>query len=170
MRKHQLTRQSKRGAGDFAPFFDWDESEQSPPVYPMPAEGLVERIAEGCERWIRQGGLIVRFHFGVSTENCKRDERGNLSGTYKVGKHCCPLAPLLEGLPSRFHPLADFAAVLGVDQFWVIGFVHGVDGTVKTLTGKRADYFEESLTYVEGREAGAQIAERYIHIPGGWEV
>lgn len=173
-------RPSKRSAGDFAPYFDWSEPEQNPPVYPLPDEGLRERISEGCERWIARGGLIVRYCFGVRTINCVRerlgrDERGetiwgSLSGVYAVDKHCCPLAPLLEGLPSRFQPVADFADVLGVDHFWVIGFLHGVDRTDKMLTGRRADYFAESLTHIEGRKAGEDIAEAYITIMGGWEV
>jgi hypothetical protein len=179
MKKHQFTR-PKHGAGDFAPFFDWVEPEQHPPVYPLPDKGLIERISAGCEGWMERGGLIVANHFGVKTVKCVReklgrDEKGNvlwgkLSGVYEEQKQCCPLAPLLDGLPSRFNPLADFALVLNTDHFWVIGFMHGVDKTNAMLTGRRTDYFEESLTYVEGRDAGVKIAERYVKLRGGWDV
>jgi hypothetical protein len=177
--RHQFTRQSRHNPGDFAPFFDWAE-EREPEVGSAPPEGIAERIGAACEDWMRRGGLIVRGTFGVGTvnrvrENRGRDERGQIiwggiTGTYAVNKHCCPLAPLLEGLPSRFNPVADFAAVLGVDHLWAVGFIHGVDKEVVAV-GKRLGVLEESLSYVDGRACGAKIAERFVtHIQGGWEV
>lgn len=178
MRRHQFTRRTQASPGDFAPFFDWAE-EREPSVGAVPPEDITERIAAACERHMQGGGLIVRGAFGASTvnrvrENRGRDERGEtiwggISGVYAVNKHCCPLAPLLGGLPSRFNPVADFAAVLGVDHLWVVGFIHGVDKEVFAV-GKRQGQLEESLSYVDGRAAGAKIGERFITIQGGWEV
>lgn len=179
MSRHQFTRGSKAQLGDFLPFFDWDEQATEPVVPAMPPEDIAERIEAACEDWMRRGGLIVRGAFGVSTVNCKRENRGRdecgqiiwggISGTYEVKKHCCPLAPLLEGLPSRFNPVVDMATVLGVDHLWVIGFIHGADGEV-LLVGRRLERFEDSLSYVDGRALGAKIAERFaVTIQGGWE-
>ncbi len=179
MNRHQFTRPEKGSPGDFQPFFDWAEPERAAPVGELPPEGLVERITSACEEWMRRGGVIVRGSFGVGTVNRRRELRGRdehgrpvwggLSGVYATEKYCCPLAPLLDGLPSRFNPVADFARVLGVDHFWVLGFIHGLDKTV-TLTGRRQEYLEESLTYVEGREAGVRIAERFVTLTKGWEA
>ena len=178
MSRHQFTRKSKAGLGDFAPFFEWSE-EREPEVAAILPEGIAERIAAACEDWMRRGGLIVRGTFGVSTVNRRRknegrDARGQIiwggiSGEYEVKKHCCPLAPLLEGLPSRFNPMADFAAALGVDHLWVVGFIHGVDKEVFAV-GKRQGQLEESLSYVDGRAVGVKIAERYVIHLDGWEV
>lgn len=180
MSRHQIHRQSKANPGDFAPFFDWGEPDAESVVSPMPPEDIAERIAEACERHMLGGGLIVRGAFGVLTVNCKRENKGRdargqiiwggISGVYEVKKHCCPLAPLLAGLPSRFNPVADFALVLGVDHLWVLGFIHGVDKEVLAV-GRRLEQLEESLSYVDGRATGVKIAERYvIHIQGGWTV
>jgi hypothetical protein len=176
--RYQLTRKSKAQPGDFVPFFDWDEPGEVA-IPEMPPEGLVERITAACESHLRGGGLIVRGAFGVETvqrkrENRGRDERGQviwggLSGVWAVKKHCCPLAPLLDGLPSRFNPVADFALVLGVDHLWILGFIHGVDREAFVI-GRRLADFEESLSYVDGRAAGVQIAERFVTVSGGWEV
>jgi hypothetical protein len=101
--RYQFTRQSKAQPGDFAPFFDWGEPDELA-VPLMPPEDIAGRIEAACESHMRGGGLIVRGAFGVSTVNCKRENRGRderghiiwggLSGVYKTLKHCCPLAPL----------------------------------------------------------------------------
>lgn len=169
--KHQFTRASKERPGDFAPFFEWADTDHDPPVYPLPEGDLLARISDGCEQWLSEGGSIVRYFFGVKTVNVKRSEDGRIiSAFYETLKHCCPLAPLLNGLPSNFNPLADAVRLLGADQYWVIGFVHGIDKTTAMMTGKRSHYFEDSLTYVEGREAGLKIGAKFIGARGGWEL
>lgn len=168
--KHQIHKGTRASAGDFAPYFDWDETEP-PSVAPLPDVSLTELIAEVCERWMRQGGLIVRYHFGVKTIAHRRsDGKWIIPPIYKTQKYCCPLAPLLDGQPSNFMPIADAANLLQVDQYFVVGFMHGVDQTTKSIVGRRMDIFDESPNYFEGRAIGLEIAERYITIPGGWEV
>lgn len=182
MSRHQLARKSKTGAGDFAPFFDWYEGEQAV-VSSIPDEDLIGRIIAACADWQTQGGVLVRCHFGVKTVNPTREnlgkrynerskryetEWGALSGTYQTQKHCCPLAPLLNGLPSHFNPIADFASILGVDHYWVIGFIHGFDKT-ELYTGRRASDLKESLSYCDGLAAGRKVAEEFYVLDVGWE-
>jgi hypothetical protein len=165
--KHRITSE-KEHAGDFLPYFDWHEGEQ---LFSLPPDlSLREMISDGCERWTERGGMIVRYCFGLETVNLRRDERDVLSGIYKANKYCCPLAPLLDGSPSNFHPLADAARLLQVDQFFIVGFMHAVDKTTLDVIGKRMDTFKEAPSYFEGESLGAEIAAKYIRIPGGWEV
>lgn len=168
MSRHQFTKGSAKRPGDFAPFFDWPDPDESPSVGAIPDEDLTERIIAACEEWQGKGGVLVRSHFGVKTVRAARDHADKLTGFYETQRYCCPLAPLLDGLPSRFNPLADFAAVLGVDHLWVVGFIHGFDRT-ELFTGKRAAQFNESLSYVDGNSAGRKIGERFYVIDVGWE-
>lgn len=182
MSKHQFTRGSGKKPGDFAPYFNWGDDE-NPSVGLIPDENLVERIVAACEEWQANGGVLVRSHFGVKTvrvtrENLgkRRNERtgrletewGKLSGFYETQKYCCPLAPFLDGLPSRFNPLADFASVLLVDHFWVLGVMHGFD-KAEWFVGRRGEQLKESLSYVDGLDAGRKVGERFYVIDVGWE-
>lgn len=178
-----MSRHRKR-PGDFEPFFDWGESEDGPTVGAVPPEGVTARIVAACEDWQRRGGVLVRCHFGVKTVRVtrekvgkRRDEKtgrteiiwGGLSGFYETQKYCCPLAPLVDGLPSRFNPLADFASALGVDHLWILGFIHGFDKT-ELYTGRRAEQLGESLSYVDGHAAGVKVASQFYVVDLGWEL
>jgi hypothetical protein len=168
VRRTQFTKGTRRGLSDFEPFFDWGGEDDSPSVGLIPAEDLTERIFKACEAWQGKGGVLVRSHFGVKTVRVKREGSGRLTGFYETQKYCCPLAPFLDGLPSRFNPLADFASVLAVDHFWVLGFIHGFDKT-EWFTGRREEDLKESLSYVDGLEAGRKVGERFYVIDIGWE-
>jgi hypothetical protein len=183
VRRVHYRRDTQKAVGDFAPFFDWDEMDESPSIGLVPSEDLTERIVASSEEWQAKGGVLVRSHFGVKTIRLSREnlgkvrnERtgrldtvwGKLSGFYETQKYCCPLAPFLDGLPSRFNPLADFALILSVDHLWVLGFIHGFDKT-EWFVGKREGQFNESLSYVDGYATGRKVGDRFYVIDVGWE-
>jgi hypothetical protein len=172
--RHEIHRKTRQNPGDFAPLFDWGE----PPAEPAPETDAAERLRRACADWIEGGGLICSSHFGVDVVNRHRVYRGKdqppgpLTGEYAVTnkrKYCDPFGALLHGRPYGAGILPDIAKILGVDEFWIVGFMHGLDGTDGGLTGRRADEFDESASYQDGLSAGRQIAEEFVRIQVGWE-
>lgn len=172
--RHEIHRNSKRTPGEFMPLFDWDTAEEMAEV--LDTLAAVKMLREACLRQIERGGLIVRFCFGARLANCRREDfgpsapAGPLRADYEAGKYCDPLGALLHDTPFGAGVLADAARLLGVDEYWMAGFLHGVDHTKPFMSGKRFADFDASPMYRQGREVGLEIAEEFIHIKGGWEV
>lgn len=169
--RHEIHRGTRRTPGEFAPLFDWlDEPEETAP--PVGDTDPLELLRSACElHTSEREGMIVRFSFGVDVINRRRAAGDKpLTGTYQASNYCDPFGALLHGTPYGAGILPDAARLLGVDELFIVGFLHGLDKAVHSLTGRREEVFEKSASYQSGYEVGDKIAEEFVRIPGGWEV
>ena len=164
MRQVYHKRGTRRGLSDFAPQFEWDA-----PVAALPNSEPIELLREACLSHLEAEGMICRQHFGVSLVNCKRIEGEPLRATYKAAKYCDPLGALLDGKPFGAGILPDAMRLLGVDEFWMAGFIHGYDRTPGFWRGRSADALDESDSYKTGFKAGLELGDEFALVELGWE-
>jgi hypothetical protein len=164
-------RGTRRGLGDFAPLFDWGESAAVPA-----STDPVGLLRDACLTHLEAEGIICRQHFGLSLVKCAREDRGAhqppgpLRATYKAARYCDALGALLDGKPFGAGVLPDAAKILGVDEFWLAGFMHGYDRTPGYWRGRNADAFDESDSYKAGFAAGRNVGDEFASVEVGWEA
>jgi hypothetical protein len=164
--RYQLTRRSKAQPGDFVPLFDWDGDADRDGGGSDP----VDTLRAACAEHVEAGGLIARQFFGVKVVNRKRlNNESPLTGTYKAANYCDPLAALLDGQPYGCGILPDAGRLLGVDEYRLAGFIHGLDRT-EFWVGRREEKFGESPSYRAGHVAGREIGAEFARIQVGWEA
>lgn len=143
----------------FTPYFDFDDYA----IAEAPRVDPTQVVMEACQAWVDRGNQIARGDFGVKSVGFYRDERGDLHATYEaMGEICCPFGVLLDGRESHFMIVADVVKLLGTDEFWGVGFIHGFDKENITTIGRNLDRFLGNANYIAGRAAGQQTAARFV--------
>src|SRR5205085_317164 len=97
---------------------------------------------------------IGRVPFGLDMKPLPREEGEPLKGTYHAKEITDPVGALLDGHSFRAGMMADAARILNVDEYWLVGFLHGFDGVDESLIGRKKKVLEESENYLNGVEAG----------------
>ncbi len=158
---------SNRSSRHYAAYFDLDfdgeirldEQQQTPDA----TQAAVRHITEACERWVARGNQVMRRTWGVETRQITRDERLSVRGVYAArGEVCDPLGVILDGQPSSCMPLVDAMRVLQVDEFWIVGFVHGCDRFTDETIGRTAEVLSKRPSYGRGHAAGQFIAAKFV--------
>jgi len=164
-RKNTRKRTVDRSEAQFALYFDFTEPESAEENAPDP----LKIIMEVCQSWVDKGNQIERISFGVSSRGLHRtsDKQGNITVHSKAfyqpnGEMCCPLGVVLIGTESHFMPLLDAAKVLGVDHFYVVGFVHGFDGQNISTIGRNLEELSKHESYLNGKEAGRIVSAKFV--------
>lgn len=164
----------KRNESDFASYFDFGDNPDQDVIDAQfehaPNADPVMEISRACEAWREQGGVIVRMGFGVKSKYMGDYPDGKpMPRIYQAAStHLSPEGCLLVGREARGDIINDFRAVLNVDEYWAVGFHHGVSRT-ETLTGKLREHFESSEEYVRGFDAALEITSAYLMVMGGWQ-
>jgi hypothetical protein len=163
----------KKNESDFASYFAFGDNpdinalesqfDHAPEIDP------IMEIARACESWRDSGGIIVRMGFGVRSKHIGFYPNGNpMPRIYEPDStHVSPEGCVLINREARGDILNDFRAALNVDEYWACGFHHALSQT-HTLAGKLREHFETSETYMNGFEAGLEIAATYLMVMGGW--
>lgn len=164
-------RAAEVSSAHFTPYFDFGVEADSASTTEACARAT-ELLREVCREWTRQGNRIDVCGFGVTTRGVVRD-CDTYSPTYNrilnpgryvaIGEICDPLGALLAGQRSTLMPVLDAARVLKVDEFYVVGFIHGFDSKgASSLVGKNLDKLEMNPAYHAGRDAGWEMRHRFV--------
>lgn len=82
------------------------------------------KIADAVARARLAGATLSLGHFGVAPDFASQGQ-----SYYRNGNTCCPIGCLLLGTAPHNSLVADAAAILGVNQFAVLHFIRGYEGS-----------------------------------------